>query len=211
MLQSILDYKDRGPWGDPKYRGNCSGYVIRDLLRHFQPGHFGEVFAGGGTGAMVAKEMGYADSFHLDLNPRFGGWNALTNDVPEGADFVFLHPPYHSIIQYSGVMWGVPHPDDLSRCGSYDEFIKKLDHVHAKVYASLRNGGRMAILVGDCRRDGEYFSIQRDMAWLGHVEAHLIKVQNNHHSSYKWYVGKFIPIVHEHLLRRTKLGSCLLR
>ena len=32
------------------------------------------------------------------------------------------------------------------------------------------------------------------------MEAHLIKVQNNHHSSYKRYVGKFIPFVHEHLL-----------
>lgn len=30
---SVLSFKDRGPWGDNKYRGNCSGYVqgIPDL------------------------------------------------------------------------------------------------------------------------------------------------------------------------------------
>ena len=24
---TVLSYKDRGPWGDNKYRGNCSGYI----------------------------------------------------------------------------------------------------------------------------------------------------------------------------------------
>ncbi|MDQ0255566.1 hypothetical protein J2S74_002948 [Evansella vedderi] len=200
MLSSIMSFEDRGKWGKSNYRGNCSGYIIKGLLDHYQPKHFLEVFAGGGTGFDVAKELGYKNSTHLDLNPKYGGWNALTDEVPEGSDFVFLHPPYHNIIQYSGKMWGQPHPDDLSRCKTYDEFIKKLDLIHSKVYSSLRNGGRMAILIGDVRKKGEYFSIQRDMAWIGQLDAHIIKAQHNCVSDNRRYAGKFIPIQHEHLL-----------
>ena len=29
---SVLSFKDRGPWGDNKYRGNCSGYVQASSL-----------------------------------------------------------------------------------------------------------------------------------------------------------------------------------
>lgn len=204
-LTSIMSYPNRGKWGDNKYRGNCSGYVIRDLLLHFQPKQFSEVFAGGGTGFDVARELGYTESVHLDLNPRWGGWNALTDEFPEGADFIFLHPPYHSIIKYSGIAYGTPHADDLSRCATYEEFIKKIDHVDAKAYASLRNGGRMAILVGDCRKNGEYFSIQKDMSFIGKLEAHIIKTQHNCFSDGASYAnealnGGLIRIMHEHLL-----------
>lgn len=200
MLTSIMDYPERGNWGDSRYRGNCSGHVIKGLLEHYKPKQFMEIFAGGGTGFDVAKELGYESSVHLDLNPRWGGFNVLTDEIPEGTDFTFLHPPYHDIIQYSGKMWGESHPDDLSRCPTYDDFIKKLDWVHAKVYASLRNGGRMAVLVGDCRRSGEYFSIIKDMVYIGKLESHLIKIQHNCVSDRKAYGGNFIPILHEHLL-----------
>jgi len=201
-----MSYPNRGKWGNSKYRGNCSGYVIRDLLLHFQPNQFLEIFAGSGTGYEVARELGYQDSVHLDLNPKWGGWNALSSEMPEGSDFIFLHPPYHSIIQYSGVMWGEAHPDDLSRCASYEEFIKKMDLVNAKAYACLRNGGYMAILIGDCRKNGEYFSIQKDMAFIGKLHAHIIKAQHNCFSNDISYAndsrtkGGLIRIEHEHLL-----------
>lgn len=200
MLTSIMNFQERGIWGNSRYRGNCSGFVIKNLLDHFKPKKFMEIFAGGGTGYDVAKDLGYENSIHLDLNPHWGGHNVLKDDIPEGTDFTFLHPPYHDIIQYSGEMWGEAHPDDLSRCPSYDDFISKLDKVHAKVYASLRNGGRMAILVGDCRRNGDYFSIMMDMAKIGKLESHIIKIQNNCVSDRTSYKGKFIPILHEHLL-----------
>ncbi|KQN97212.1 DNA methylase N-4/N-6 [Paenibacillus sp. Leaf72] len=195
-----MNYPDRGKWGDTRYRGNCSGYVIRDLLEHFKPHQFHEIFAGGGTGYDVARELGYENSIHLDLNPRFGNWNALEDEMPEGSDFLFAHDPYHDIIKYSGNMWGKPHKDDLSRCPSYEDFLRKINHVHAKMYASLRKGGRMAILTGDIRRKGEYFSIARDMALIGKLDSWIIKTQHNCESNRKQYAGSFIPIVHEHLL-----------
>lgn len=54
ITNSILDYPERGPWGNNKYRGNCTGYLIKDLLEKYQPKQFVEVFSGGGTGKDVA-------------------------------------------------------------------------------------------------------------------------------------------------------------
>lgn len=34
-MQSVVSYPDRGPWGNNKYRGNCSGYLIKDLIEQF--------------------------------------------------------------------------------------------------------------------------------------------------------------------------------
>lgn len=48
-MQSIISYENRGNYGDSSYRGNCSGYVIRDLIKQFYPGSkpkkFIEVFS----------------------------------------------------------------------------------------------------------------------------------------------------------------------
>jgi len=201
VLTSVVSYPERGPWGSARYRGNCSGYLIRDLLQEYQPASFLEIFAGGGTGRDVARDLGYDRSLHLDLNPAWGGFNAVSGDVPEGTEFAFLHPPYHSAIPYSGVEWGdEPHPDDLSRCRSYAEFLAKLDAVHAKVFASLRRGGRMAVLVGDVRRNGELLSLQHDLAWFGTPEALIVKLQHNTASSRRRYRGRFVAIEHESVL-----------
>src|SRR5690625_2413783 len=117
MKNSIVSYPIRGPYGSSNYRGNCSGYLIRDILNYYKPKNFLECFAGSGTGCDVARELGYSNSIHLDLNHRFGNFNLLTDDLPKGADLVFSHPPYWDIIQYSGKnnVWGeLPHKDDLS-------------------------------------------------------------------------------------------------
>lgn len=164
---SIWSYPERGPWGESSWRGNTSGYPIAELLKFFKPKKFVEVFAGGGTGRDVAQYLGIKDSIHLDLRPEFGGWNALVSEIPSGSDFAFSHPPYADMIVYSGKMWGKAHPDDLSRCATYDEFIHKLNLVNEKIYNSLVNGGRHAILVGDYKQKGKMISMQKDMAWFG--------------------------------------------
>ena len=49
-MQSIVSYKERGNYGNAKYRGNCSGYIIKDLIEQFFPNttpkKFIEVFSG---------------------------------------------------------------------------------------------------------------------------------------------------------------------
>ncbi|MGG2197537.1 DNA modification methylase [Paenibacillus validus] len=199
-MKSVISYPNRGKWGQATYRGNCSGFVIKDLLEFYKPRSFLEVFAGGGTGYEVAKELGYTESIHLDLHPEWGGWNALKDDVPIQSDLIFCHPPYFDMIIYSGEVWGDAHNDDLSRARNYEDFIAKLNVVHQKLFTSLRDGGRLATLIGDCRKSGRYFSIIKDMEYFGNLESHIIKVQHNSQSMRREYRGKFIPIMHEHLL-----------
>lgn len=200
-MKSIISFPERGHWGNAKYRGNCSGHVIKSLIEHFYPNpqniRFVEVFSGSGTGRDVARELGIKNSIHLDLNT---GWNALKDEIPFGANFVFSHPPYWDIIRYE-TQRGSYDPDDLSNVMSYEEFIEKLDMVNAKIYQSLLNGGRHAILIGDVRKNGKYYSIIKDMTWFGDLESHIIKTQHNCVSDNKVYANNnFIPIVHEHLL-----------
>jgi hypothetical protein len=200
LFGSVVSYPDRGQWGNNKYRGNCTGHLIKDLIEFYKPKMFIEVFAGGGTGRDVCKDLGMK-SIHLDLREEFGGWNALRDEMPAGSDLVFSHPAYHDMIVYSGEMWGEAHPDDLSRCASYDEFITKLNIVNAKIYNSLRKGGRHAMLIGDMRRQGRYYSMIKDLAWYGDLDAHVVKIQHNVDSDRKKYASRnFIPIQHEHLL-----------
>jgi len=168
-----------------------------------------ECFAGGGTGFDVAKQLGYKNSIHLDLNDRFGNFNILRDKLPIGADFVFSHPPYWNIVKYSGSgnVWGdTPHKDDLSHVEYYNDYIQLLNIINKKIYNSMCVGGRHALLIGDIRKKGKYYSIIKDMEWYGELEAHLIKTQHNTRSGNKvYYNNNFIPIAHEHLLifRRT--------
>ncbi len=201
MKSSIVSYPKRGSFGNNQYQGNCTGKLIEDLLKEFKPKRFLECFAGGGTGFDVARSLGYRNSVHLDLNDRFGGFNLLTDEIPIGADFCFSHPPYWDIIKYSNNVWGNTVVDgDISHISNYDDFIKNLDKINAKIYASLKNGGKHAILVGDVRRNGKYYSIQKDMCWIGEPYDHIIKVQHNMNSNNKNYKGSFTPIHHEHLI-----------
>ncbi len=200
-MQSVISYKDRGKYGNSLYRGNCSGYVIKDLIEHFYPGtkpkKFVEIFSGGGTGKDVAKELNIKNSIHLDLN---NGWDALIDEIPTGSDFVFSHPPYWDIINYENQRKEYC-PNDLSNNMSYEEFIKKLDIVNEKIYNCLINGGRHAILVGDVRKKSVYYSILKDMKWFGDIESHIIKIQHNCFSDNKVYNNNsFIAIKHEHIL-----------
>lgn len=212
-MNSILSYPNRGPFGDANYRGNCSGYIIRDLLLYYKPKFFVEIFAGGGTGYDITRSLGFRNSIHLDLNPRFGNFNILKDKIPQGADLIFSHPPYWNIIKYSGKgnVWGEnTHPDDISHINNYDEFISTLNFVNQKIYNSLNEGGRHALLIGDVRRRGKYYSIIKDMDWFGQIESHLIKIQHNTKSSNKIYSNyNFIPIAHEHLLVFRKNGLLL--
>lgn len=154
------------------------------------------MFSGGGTGEEVARELGYNNSIHLDL---INGWDALKDEIPTYSDFVFSHPPYFDIIDYNKQR-GSYNEDELSNKMPYDDFIAKLDLINKKIYASLINGGRHAILIGDVRKKGKYYSIIKDMTWFGDLENHIIKVQHNVVSSNKIYKGNLIRIAHEHLL-----------
>jgi len=213
-LTSFLAFPERGEGGSSTWRGNCSPEVVSSVLKYVldTKRYYGkdisqftllDPMSGSGTSRAVADKYGIASVLY-DLNPApaagKGNWNALKHDVEDSADLIFFHPPYHDIIQYSGNMWGKPHPDDLSRCENYNDFLEKLNQCIRKFYMALRKDGRLAVLVGDIRSKGQFYSIQHDMMRMGEFESFLVKGQFNCVSDGRRYEKPFIPIVTEYML-----------
>lgn len=213
-LTSFMAFPERGEGGSNRWRGNCSPEVISAILKYTLDckKYYGkdtssftllDPMSGSGTSQAVAERF-HIRSLLYDLNPvppcGRGNWNALKNEVDDSADLIFFHPPYHSIIQYSGNMWGTPHPDDLSRCENYEDFLEKLNFCIRKFFFALRKDGRLAILVGDIRMKGEFYSMQRDIMRMGQFESFLVKGQFHCASDSRTYRRPFIPIVTEYML-----------
>lgn len=222
-LTSFMAFPERGEGGSNRWRGNCSPEVISAILKYTldckkyyekDTSSFTllDPMSGSGTSQAVAERF-HIRSLLYDLNPAppcgRGNWNALKNEVDDSADLIFFHPPYHSIIQYSGNMWGTPHPDDLSRCENYEDFLEKLNYCIRKFFFALRKDGRLAILVGDIRMKGEFYSMQRDIMRMGQFESFLVKGQFNCASDSRTYRRPFIPIVTEYMLVYHKEDSLI--
>lgn len=213
-LTSFMAFPERGVGGNNQWRGNCSPEVIYSIAKYVldTKKYYGkdtkdftvlDPMSGSGTTKDAVDRLG-VKSVLYDLNPQApvgkGNWNALKNDVEDSADLIFFHPPYHSIIQYSGNVWGKPHPDDLSRCENYGDFIEKLNFVIKKLYTALRKDGRLAILVGDIRWKGNFYSMQHNMMRMGRFESFIVKAQFNCVSDNRRYAKPFIPITTEYML-----------
>ena len=54
---TVLSFPDRGPWGNNRYRGNCSGYIHAFLIDQYNVDFMAEMYAGGGTGYDICKDM----------------------------------------------------------------------------------------------------------------------------------------------------------
>jgi len=204
---SILSFPERGPYGKASWRGNTSGYILGELLKHYKPKLFVDPAEGSGTSRDVSRELGI-EYRGFDLH---SGFNLLKDNLlrrlPRYADYVFFHPPYYNIIAYSGGVWGkTPHPDDLSRCGSPEEFLQKLEIALLNIYEAVCKGGNYSVLVGDVRKNGWYWSLQSDIIQFapGKLEGIVIKAQHNCDSADKNYAGRFIPIYHEYILNFKK-------
>lgn len=204
METSISSHPERGPWGDPRWRGNASGYFFKDLFEALKPKSFVDPMVGGGTSVEVAREMGI-EAVGLDLH---SGFNVLRQSILEvvgwPADLVFSHPPYHDMVVYSGKVWGnEPHPDDLSRASDVEEFADKLHQAILNQRTATKPGGHYGVLIGDLRRKGRYYSFQAELiARLPSDElvAVLVKVQHNVRSNAANYRLRYPRIMHEYAL-----------
>lgn len=212
---SILSFPDRGSWGKAAWRGNCSGYVYLDLFQRLRPKAFVDPMSGSGTSIEVAREMGI-EAYGLDLH---SGFNAVRHSILQAvgkpADLVLSHPPYGSMIVYSGNVWGdAPHPDDLSRCSSDDEFHEKMQLVLLNQRDATAPGGYYGTIIGDWRRRGIYTSYQAEMIARmprDELAAVLIKQQHNCQSDAKAYGRMALPfILHEYILLWQKKASSIL-
>lgn len=206
-METIVSYPERGSYGRSSYRGNCSGLLIEDLIRQYRLEGLSDFMVGSGTTEDVVRRHNLRGTF-ADLNR---GYDMLNMDIPERAENIFWHPPYHDMIVYSGEQYSDkavmdaygfdPKAVDLSRCRDWDEFVKKMNHCMLKQFASLEKGGRMFTLVGDMKRRGVLYSMLCDIAKPGTLEQIIIKTQHNCVSNRNTYANRnFVPIVHEYLL-----------
>ena len=209
---TVLSFPDRGPWGDSKYRGNCSGWYQAFLIWKYKVKKFAELFAGSGTGYDVAKDMEInyigADLNPLAVRPGIICVNAVTDPVPvefANADFVFMHPPYGAVIKipYAGSMYpdptGILSKSDLGQM-PWDKFMVSLNQIVMRYFSAMEGGARMGILMGDVRRKGLH-SMLTDIVKPGELEQVIIKMQHNTCSGGRSYSSKnFVPIVHEYIL-----------
>lgn len=220
---TLLNYPDRGPWGDNKWRGNCSGWIQAFLIWKYHVEKMAELFAGSGTGSDVAKDMGIS-YIGADLNPNPVRKNilsidAIKDDVPEeflGADMIFMHPPYGKEIgiPYAGSMFEDPTRElsksDLGQM-QWDKFIKTLNLVIMKYYSAMDTGSRMSILMGDVRRNGICHSMLKDIVQPGQLDQIIIKAQHNCVSEGRKYANaNFVPIVHEYIMVIKKLAPYII-
>lgn len=223
---TILSFPDRGPWGDSRYRGNCSGWVQAFLIWKYHVKKLAELFSGSGTGYDVAKDMGIS-YIGADLNPNPVRPGILTVDAIEDevpaefmdADFLFMHPPYSNVcrIHWAGERAGYPDPSgelrkkDLGNM-DWDTFMDVLNKVVMKYYSAMMNGGRMGILMGDVRRGGLH-SMLTDIVKPGQLEQIIIKAQHNTTSSAsagKYASRNFVPISHEYLMVIKKISPYII-
>jgi hypothetical protein len=203
QLCSVVSYPDRGPWGDPRYRGNCSGHLVKDLILRFNCQSVFDPAEGSGTVRDVVsginKYLRQGINYEgRDLNK---GWDILSSPLPEKQfDLVWYHPPYWDIIHYSD------NPKDLSSCRTLEDFEFKLNQSVEKLVQAVKHGGILAILIGDKRKEGNYYALFRTLLLnrnIGQLKAIIIKVQHNCSSDRVFYGLRnpfMIPIKHEYCL-----------
>lgn len=157
-MKSDVSYKERGSYGNSRYRGNCSGRLIEDIIEQYRLDSLSDYMVGGGTTEDVCRAKGISGTF-LDLNR---GYDMMTMDIPDRIQNCFWHPPYADIVVYSDKMYSAqavidkygfdPRTNDLSRCKTWEEFVRAMNYCCLKQYSSLEKGGRMFILMGDIKK-----------------------------------------------------------
>lgn len=214
-LTSIVSYPERGEGGNNRYRGNCSPKLIEDLIVFFKPHEICDYMCGSGTTKAAADSCGITSRIY-DLH---SGFDIMNSEIVERPEFIFWHPPYWDIIQYSDVMYKAadvqsrygydPRKFDLSRIFDWERFVEAMNYAMMKQFTALEKGGRMAVLMGDIKKKGKLYSMLSEIVKPGTIENIIIKAQHNCFSDGIQYSGSFIPILHEYVLIVRKDNSLM--
>lgn len=196
-LTSVHATPGRGPYGDSRYRGNCSGLLIRDLLRFYRPKRVLDPMDGGGTCGDVCREL----NIEYEGRDLKRGFDA-TSPEPFASlgcfDFIWMHPPYFQMVRYNPDV-----PQCLSNAESPRMFSELMRRVLRNCRGVLSPRGKLAILIGDGKFNGEYLGLPFRMMnaaaaegyWLAAPE--IIRFGHGATSSKQSYSGAFIPRVHD--------------
>ncbi len=193
---TILSFKDRGAWGDSKYRGNFSGWIPASLIYRYDAKSVAEIFAGSGTTSDVCKDMNIP-YIGIDLNPNPVRNNIVSMNILDESmelpdqfyhsDLQILHPPYPSIngIHYSNAMWkdssGLTKSDIQEM--NWEDGIAAINKSILRGYMAMAPGSYQAYVIGDIRRKvngvSTFKSMLADINIVGNLQQILIKVQHN--------------------------------
>lgn len=196
-LTSLYHKTARGPYGDSSYPGNCSGELIKDLLRYFNPSRVLDPMTGSGTCTDVCRELG-VECLSGDIKCDFDATDPK-NFLDRGSfDFVWLHPPYWRQKVYSD------YPADLSTCPTLGDFLFRFRQIIQNCAHVLCRNGKLAILMGDYS-DREVgfvplvYHTKRLCCETGlrQCTTDIIRFSHGASSSKKVYRSSFIPGLHD--------------
>jgi hypothetical protein len=80
-LCSVVSYPNRGPWGNAQYRGNCSGWLAKDLILRFKAQSIFDPAEGSGTVRELVDGINNhkGKSIHYEGRALHQGWDILTS------------------------------------------------------------------------------------------------------------------------------------
>lgn len=194
-LTSLLRYPDRGPWGQSRYFGNCTGYLLVDLLDYLQPQSVFDPMEGSGTTSAVCFDLNVTCEGR-DLR---SGFDLLSSPLPDRPfDLIFWHPPYWPGHQYTN------HPNDFSNAKTEADFLHRMKDGFERLASLLTPKGHLVILIGDGRKNGVFYPMHSQLIQLGllPLEAVLIKEGDHERRARHFQYGPtpFIPTLHEYVL-----------
>jgi hypothetical protein len=97
---------------------------------------------GSGTASDVCRELGIVCRAG-DIHQGFDACDPAAFAAAESFDFIWAHPPYWRMKLYAD------DPRDLSRSPTLDHFLQRYGQFIRNCAASLKAGGKLAILMGD--------------------------------------------------------------
>lgn len=200
-LTSLYHKATRGNYGDARYPGNCSGELIKDLLRYFRPkGPVFDPMTGSGTMRDVCNEL-RIDCVSKDIREPFH-WDACDEKNYTGIgpfEFIFVHPPY-----WRQKVYQADDPRDMSTAPTLHYFLYRYQKLINNLAGVLAEGGKLAILMGDYSDHEEGFvpltyHTQR-LAFAAGLKLHctpIVRFSHGASSSRKVYRSSFIPGLHD--------------
>ena len=222
-ITSIWSFKERGEWATHKgdYPGNCSPYVVKNLLIKYSNKNdiVLDQFVGSGT-TIIESLLLNRKAIGIDINDKAinitksriknidGKYKLIRGDATKltlqdkSVDFICTHPPYMDIIKYSNGIKG-----DISLL-SGEEFYNSIKLVATESFRVLKEKCYCAILIGDVRKNGLIVPVGFNVMELFLKEGFLlkeiiIKEQHNCKSTDKWIeIAKkrnFLLIQHEYI------------
>ncbi len=197
-LTSLYHFHRAGEYGNRSYPGNCGGNLIKDLLNYFKPeGIVCDPMMGSGTCQDVCDELGIP-CMAWDIHQGFDACDPQGFGASETFDFIWAHPPYYRQKLYAD------DPRDLSRSPTLDDFLRRYRQFIRNCARSLKQGGKLAILMGDyCDREAGYIPLvyhTKRFAFEAGLAQHctdIIRFSHGASSSKKVYRSSFIPGLHD--------------